>query len=137
MGMQSAVAALLEEAEQRVGGRTWQLTPGDQALALEVATGLDEAVGVARDQEVLPDIERLAHLREALAVLAIALARTHGPVAWFIGAGAEALSPILSWRALTTEETPTFGTTHPPPDQLADAENAVRQLAAGLSRLAA
>ncbi|MFI1660498.1 hypothetical protein ACH4ZU_37165 [Streptomyces sp. NPDC020472] len=65
-------------------------------MALETATSLHEAVGAVRNQEVLPDIERLAHLREALAALAITLARTHGPLARFAGAGVEALSPILS-----------------------------------------
>ncbi|MFJ9823314.1 hypothetical protein ACIRSU_02940 [Streptomyces sp. NPDC101160] len=137
MGMESAVAALVEEAEQRAGARTWQMTPEQQALALQAAAGLNEAVGAARKQESLPDIERLAHLREALAALAIALARTHGPLAWFIGAGVEALSPILHWRALPADETPSFGTTHPAPARLTDAESAVRQLAAALSRIAA
>lgn len=131
--MQEAVAALVEE--QRVDGRAWVLEPGQQGLALETADGLDAAVGAVLEQEVLPDIERLAHLREAVAVLAIALARIHGPLAWFIGAGVEALSPILSWRALPADEPPSFGTTHPAPALLTDAENAVRLLAAALRRI--
>ncbi|MEU7029190.1 hypothetical protein AB0A60_21195 [Streptomyces sp. NPDC046275] len=137
MRMQSTVAALIEEAEQQVRDKSWQLLPEHRTLARQTATGLDAAVGPAPDQEALSDTERLAHLREALAVLALTLARTHGPLAWFIGAGAEALSPVLNWRTLPPNGAPRFGTTHPTPPQLTAAEDAVRRLAAALGRLAA
>ncbi|GAA3387026.1 hypothetical protein [Streptomyces roseoviridis] len=137
MGVQSAIAVLVEEAEQQVRERMWDPSSGDRALALETAAGLREAVGAGQDGEDLPDIERLAHLREALAALAITLARTHGRLAWFLAACIEALSPILHWRALPAGQAPAFGTTHPTPEQLTDAEDALRQLAATLTRIAA
>ncbi|MER7519092.1 hypothetical protein [Streptomyces sp. NPDC126499] len=137
MGVQSAIAKLVEEAEQQVLERMWEPSSGDRALAFETVTGLSEAVGAVRDGEDLADIQRLAHLREALAALAITLARTHGRLAWFLAACIEALSPILHWRALPAGEAPAFGTTHPTPEQLADAEDALRDLAAALNRIAA
>lgn len=137
MGVQAAVGALIEEVEQQLHEQVWDLTPGDRDLAFATATGLHEAVGPVGVQEVLSDLERLAHLREVLAALAITLARTHGRLAWFLAACIEALSPVLHWRALPSGGGRNFDTTHPTPGQFAEAEGAVRQLAAVLLRVAA
>ncbi|WP_030762137.1 hypothetical protein [Streptomyces sp. NRRL F-2664] len=137
MKVESAVAALIEEAEQPGREQAWDLTPGNRDLALATAAGLSTAIGDAHHQQALPDIQRLAHLREALAALAMALAGTHGRLAWFLAACIEALSPVLHWRALPADDGPAFHTTYPAPGQFADAENAVREMAAALTRIAA
>ncbi|MFF5425442.1 MULTISPECIES: hypothetical protein [unclassified Streptomyces] len=137
MGVRTAVGALIEEAEQQLHEQGWDLTPGDRDLALATATRLQQAVGHTGDQEALADLERLAHLREVLAALAIALARTHGRLAWFLAACIEALSPVLHWRALPSGGGRNFDTSHPTPGQFAEAEGAVRQLTALLLRIAA
>ncbi|RSS81478.1 hypothetical protein [Streptomyces sp. WAC06614] len=137
MGVQAVVAALIDEAEQQAQDGAWELTPTDRALALSVVAGLAGAVDAAPAQEMLPAIERLAQLREAVAVLAMALARTHGRLAWFLAACIEALSPVLHWRALPAGGLRAFDTVRPTPEQYTDAEHAVRALAAALTRLAA
>ncbi|MHC6624593.1 hypothetical protein ACYTFC_00540 [Streptomyces globosus] len=137
MDVQSAVAGLVSEAEQQVEDAVWDLTPADRALARGAAAGLEEAVGVPPAADPPPDIERLAHLREALAALAIALARTHGRLAWFLAACIEALTPVLHWRTLPPGDGPDFDTVQPAREQLADAEDAVRRLAAVLARIGA
>jgi hypothetical protein len=128
MDMRRIVAVLAEEAEQQIKNRAWELTPGDHALALEAEAGLRKVVGLSAFQEELPQIERLEHLREALAVLAISIARTHGRLAWFLSGAANALEPVLRWRALPADDGATFGTIMPSPEKYAEAEDAVRQL---------
>ncbi|MFB6808290.1 hypothetical protein [Streptomyces sp. NPDC056387] len=81
-----------------------------------------------RPEEALPAVERLAHLREALAVLAVALAGVHGRLAWFLGAATTALTPVLHWRALPNDHGATFGAVLPTPEQYTDAEEAIRRL---------
>ncbi|MFJ9643545.1 hypothetical protein [Streptomyces sp. NPDC101206] len=88
---------MIDEAEQQQQDGAWNLTPADRALALSVAAGLGEAVGAAPGQEGWPAIERLAQLREAVAVLVVAVARTHGRLVWFLAACIKALSPVLRW----------------------------------------
>ena len=81
MDMRRIVAVLTEDAEQQIYGRMWQLTPHDDALALEAEAGIRKSVGPPDLQERMPQIDRLEHLRETLAILALCLARTHGRLA--------------------------------------------------------
>ncbi|MFG3226026.1 hypothetical protein ACGF07_14755 [Kitasatospora sp. NPDC048194] len=133
-GMSAQVADLAAEAERQVREGLWDFAPQDQALARKTADGLAEAVGSAADQERLPVIERLEDLREALAVLAIGLARTHGRLAWFLARASTVLAPVLHWRALPADRRHSFGTVVPTPHELADAEGAVRRLHTVLAR---
>ncbi|MYS74140.1 hypothetical protein GTY88_27525 [Streptomyces sp. SID5926] len=126
--MRRIVAVLAEEAEQLVRDQVWKLTPKDRELALKTATGLREAVRLPDVHEALPPIDRLEHLRETLAVLAISLARTHGRLAWFLSGALNALEPILHWRALPADHGGTFGTVLPSPEEYTEAEDAVRRL---------
>ncbi|MFE5401831.1 hypothetical protein ACFQ9Z_10550 [Streptomyces sp. NPDC056580] len=137
MDMRRIVAMLVEEAEQQIHDQVWELVPSDRALALETEPGLRKVVGPPDAQEALPQIDRLEHLREALAVLAISLARTHGRMAWFLSGALNALEPVLRWRALTAESGGTFGTVLASPEEYTEAEEAVRLLQDGLERIAA
>ncbi|MFI5825436.1 hypothetical protein ACIA8I_41275 [Streptomyces rishiriensis] len=128
MDMRRIVAVLAEEAEQQIQDQVWQVEPGDRALALKAEAGLRDAVGPADVQETLPEIKRLEHLRETLAVLAVSLARTHGRLAWFLSGALNALEPVLRWRALPADRSGTFGTVLPSPDEYTEAEDAVRRL---------
>ncbi|WP_327075150.1 hypothetical protein OG196_40955 [Kitasatospora purpeofusca] len=136
-GMCAQIAHLTAEAERQLSQGLWDPAEEDAALARKTASGLAEAVGEAGTQERLPVIDRLEHLREALAVLAIALARIHGPLAWYLAQAGTALSPVLRWRALPADRQSSFGTVVPSPSDLADAERAVRRLHTALSRAAA
>ncbi|MFJ9643687.1 hypothetical protein [Streptomyces sp. NPDC101206] len=128
-GMRAQIAELVAEAEAQLRYGLWEPTPGDAALAHEAATGLAEAVRPPAERETLPAVKRLEHLREALAVLAVTLARTHGPLAWFLARASTILSPVLTWRALPAlGQRQTFGATLATPDELADAEEAVCHL---------
>ncbi|GAA0270455.1 hypothetical protein GCM10010302_05040 [Streptomyces polychromogenes] len=60
---------LAEEAEQQVRDHTWALAPGDRTVASKAAD-LHGGVGPPHTQEALSAVERLACLREAVAVLA-------------------------------------------------------------------
>ncbi|MFJ8628436.1 hypothetical protein ACIRD3_37135 [Kitasatospora sp. NPDC093550] len=122
------------EAELQLTDGTWQLTATDSALAQETAQTLAAAVGPAEEHEALPRIERLAALREALAALALAVARTHGPLAWFLADASSRLAPVLHWRALDAPGGRSFGTVLPAEDELADAEAAIRLLTDALTR---
>ncbi|WP_052391074.1 hypothetical protein [Streptomyces sp. NRRL B-24484] len=130
--MSVQVEVLVAEAERQIRDGLWELAPGDAALALKTASGLVEAVGRGGEPPVLPGIERLECLREALAVLAIGIARTHGRLAWFLAGASTALAPVLHWRVLPAEHGQSFGTVVPAPEELADAENAIRRLHAVL-----
>ncbi len=136
-GMSAQIADLSAEAERQLSQHLWDPTEEDAALARKTASGLAEAVGEAAAQERLPAIDRLEHLREALAVLAIALARIHGPLAWYLAQACTALSPVLRWRALPADRQSSFGTVVPSSSDLADAERAVRRLHTALTRAAA
>ncbi|MGW5284537.1 hypothetical protein ACWERI_34695 [Streptomyces collinus] len=137
MDMRRIVAMLAEEAEQQIRDRVWELAPSDRALALETETGLRKVVGPSDVQEALPQIDRLEHLRETLAVLAISLARTHGRMAWFLSGALNALEPVLRWRAMTAESGGTFGTVLASAEEYTEAEEAVRLLQFGLERIGA
>ncbi|WP_345695169.1 hypothetical protein [Kitasatospora terrestris] len=132
-GMCAQVEALAHEMARQVGQGLWELPAHDADLARATAARLADAVGPAPAQEALAGIERLEHLREAVAAIAIAVARTHGRLAWFLARAADALTPVLRWRALTAEDALTFGTRVPGADELTDAENAVRRLHAALA----
>ncbi|MEU9298649.1 hypothetical protein [Streptomyces sp. NPDC048266] len=97
MDMRRIVAVLAEDAEQQIRDRVWELDPGDRALTREAGTGLRDVIRPADAQEVLPRIDRLARLRETLAVLAIALARTHGRMAWFLSGALHTLCDLSAW----------------------------------------
>ncbi|MFJ9774335.1 hypothetical protein ACIRVF_24355 [Kitasatospora sp. NPDC101157] len=134
MGMFEAVARVVHEAELQLGDGVWELRPADSDLVRQTAAALTDAVGPAEAHEALPRIERLAALREALAAVAVTVARTHGPLAWFLADASSHLAPVLHWRALDAPDNRTFGAVLPAGDELADAEAAVRHLAAMLTR---
>ncbi|MFF9853378.1 hypothetical protein [Streptomyces litmocidini] len=126
--MRTIIEDLTEEAERQIRDQTWIVTLADSDVAAKAAADLHAAIGPSQVQEELPTVERLAHLREALAVLAIALAHVHGRLAWFLGAATTALTPILHWRALPAEGGFTFGAFTPTLQQYAEAEEAIRRL---------
>ncbi|MEU4360038.1 hypothetical protein [Streptomyces virginiae] len=128
MDMRRIVAVLAEEAEQQIEDHVWKVAPDDRALASDTETGLREAVGPPDIQEAMPQIERLEHLRESLAVLAISLARTHGRMAWFLSGALNALESVLRWRAMPADGGGTFGTVLPSAEEYTQAEGAVRRL---------
>ncbi|MGW4895705.1 hypothetical protein ACWEQL_26110 [Kitasatospora sp. NPDC004240] len=132
MSMVKAVEQVVHEAELQLTDGTWQLTATDAALARQTASALNTAVGPADAH--LPRIERLAALREALAALALTVARTHGHLAWFLADASSHLAPVLHWRALDAPDNRTFGAVLPTGGELADAEAAVRLLATMLTR---
>lgn len=137
MDMRRIVAVLAEEAEQQIKAQVWKLEPSDRALAIEAEAGLRDVVGPPNVQEDLPQIKRLEHLRETLAVLAISLARTHGRMAWFLSGALNALEPVLRWRAMPADRGGSFGTVLPSPEEYKEAEDAVRRLQAALAVIAA
>ncbi|MEU6546483.1 hypothetical protein [Streptomyces sp. NPDC046859] len=137
MDMRRIVAVLAEEAEQQIHGQVWRLDPSDRALALDTEAGLRDAVGPPNVQEDLPQIKRLEHLRETLAVLAISLARTHGRLAWFLSGALNALEPVLRWRAMPADHGGSFGTLLPRPEEYTEAEDAVRRLQDALAVIVA
>ncbi|MEU9917776.1 hypothetical protein [Streptomyces sp. NPDC051001] len=137
MDMRRIVAVLAEEAEQQIHNQVWKPAPSECALAHETEMGLRKAVGPPDVQETLPQIDRLEHLREALAVLAISLARTHGRLAWFLSGAINALEPVLRWRALSSDRGGTFGTVLASLEEYTEAEEAVRRIQDSLARIAA
>ncbi|MFE6270437.1 STAS domain-containing protein [Streptomyces goshikiensis] len=128
------VAVLTAQVERQARAGQWQLSEADTALARTTATRLHTFVGTAARQETLPGIERLEYLREALAVLAVGTAHTHGQLAWFLGRATAALAPVLQWRALEADREHALGTVLPTLKEFTDAENAVRHLDAVLAR---
>ncbi|MFF5447071.1 hypothetical protein [Streptomyces sp. NPDC012888] len=82
--MRTTIETLAEEAEQQIRDRVWEVSDQDRAVAAKAAADLRTAVGPPDGQELLAVIDRLRHLREALA----ALAHVHGRLAWFLGAPA-------------------------------------------------
>ncbi len=134
--MRTIIEGLAEEAERQQHDKTWEPTDADRALAAQTATDLGAAVGPAEFQRPLPAVERLEDLREALAVVAIATSRIHGPLAWLLAAASTALAPVLHWRALAAEHGFAFGTIEAGPEQYDDAEEAVRQLQSLLTAIA-
>ncbi|MFF5447597.1 hypothetical protein [Streptomyces sp. NPDC012888] len=133
--MRTAIEELAEEAEQQIRDRFWEVSEQDRAVAAKAAADLRAAVGPAEIQELLAVIDRLRHLREALAALAVALAHVHGRLAWFLGAACTALGPVLNWRALPPGAGPTFGATQPTPQQYENAEDAIRRLQTALTHI--
>ncbi|MER5740521.1 MULTISPECIES: hypothetical protein [unclassified Streptomyces] len=137
MDMRAAIETLAGEAERQLRDEAWVPDAADRVVAAKAAADLHAALGVPHVQETLPVVDRLAHLRESLAVLAIALAHVHGRLAWFLGAAATALTPILHWRALSPEDGVTFGTVQPTPQQYREAEDAIRRLQSALADIGA
>ncbi|MFB7616882.1 hypothetical protein [Kitasatospora sp. NPDC056181] len=135
MGMREAVDQVVHEAELQLTDGTWELAVTDSDLARQAAAALTDAVGPVDAHQALPRIERLAALREALAALALTVARTHGHLAWFLADASSHLTPVLHWRALDAPDDRTFGAVLPADDELADAEAAIRLLAAILARI--
>ncbi|MFE7763073.1 hypothetical protein [Streptomyces sp. NPDC057438] len=134
--MRTVIEELVEEAERLIRERVWLLTSTDRAVAAKAAADLHAAVGAPQFQQTLSEVDRLEHLREALAAVAIALARVHGRLAWFLGAAATALMPVLHWRAMPAEDGRTFGAVVPVLQQYAEAEDAVRRLQSTLASIA-
>ncbi|GGS91676.1 hypothetical protein [Streptomyces sp. enrichment culture] len=130
------MSALAAEAGQLVQDGAWEVAPEDAELACRAAEDLAAAVGPPARQQELSGLERLEHLREALAVLALTTARTHGYLAWFLAGTSTALVPVLRWRALTAEPGRSFGTVLPSAAELTDAEEAVRHLRSALAGIA-
>ncbi|MEU8843080.1 hypothetical protein AB0D97_28775 [Streptomyces roseus] len=136
MDMQEAIEDLVGEAERQIRDQLWVMTSADRTVAANTAADLHAAIGAPQVQEALPVIDRLAHLREAVADLAIALAHVHGRLAWFLGAAATALTPVLNWRALPAEDGHTFGAVSPTLEQYREAEEAVRRIRSTLAGIA-
>ncbi|MFD7127773.1 MULTISPECIES: hypothetical protein [Streptomyces] len=136
MGMRQDIEELAKEAEWQIREHKWVPTADDHTVAARVAADLRAVVGTPRSQQELFAVTRLGHLREAFAAVAIALASVHGPMAWFLGAAATALTPILHWRALPALHGHTFGAISPPLQQYTEAEEAIRRLQDTLARLA-
>ncbi|MEU9298822.1 hypothetical protein [Streptomyces sp. NPDC048266] len=136
MGIRGVVEELVEEAERRIRDHMWVLTPDDRTVAAKAADDLHAAIGAPQFQQGLPEAARLEHLREALAVVAIALAYVHGRLAWFLGAAATALTPVLHWRAMPADHGPTFGAVPPTLQQYTEAEDVVRHLHSTLASIA-
>ncbi|MFI8085395.1 hypothetical protein ACIF6L_31975 [Kitasatospora sp. NPDC086009] len=78
MNIQTTVAALTEDAEREIHDGAWVIKAGDRLLARKAADALTVAVDIPADRHSLPETMRLEGLREAIAALAITLARTHG-----------------------------------------------------------
>ncbi|MFF0752680.1 hypothetical protein [Streptomyces sp. NPDC004267] len=135
--MGTVIEDLAEEAERQIRERSWVPAPAERAVTAKAAAGLRAAIGASQSQETLSAIDRLAHVREALAVLAVALANVHGRLAWFLGAAVTALAPVLQWRALPADDGPTFGAVSPTPQQYSEAEDAIRRLQTTLAAIAA
>ncbi|QES04697.1 hypothetical protein DEJ44_03110 [Streptomyces venezuelae] len=135
MGMRMVIEELADEAERQVRDQVWILGAADLAAAAKAADDLHDAISSRVVQEELPLVQRLAHLREALAVLAVALAHVHGRMAWFLGAATTALTPILNWRALPPDGGPTFGAVQPTLQEYEEAEDAVRRLQKALAAI--
>lgn len=136
MDMRTLVEDLVGEAERLIRDQVWVLTPADRTVAAKAAADLHAAVGASHVQETLPVMDRLERLREALAAVAIALAHVHGRTAWFLGAAATALTPVLHWRALPAEDGSAFGAVSPTLQQYTEAEDAVRRLQSALAGFA-
>ncbi|MFF9147188.1 hypothetical protein ACF1BN_20235 [Streptomyces sp. NPDC014861] len=133
--MLRVVEELADEAERQVREHVWILSTADHALATQAAAALRALIGPPKTHEKLPLVDRLAALRQALAVLAVTLAHVHGRLAWFLGAAATALTPVLHWRALAPGEGPTFGAVQPTLQQYTDGEDAIRRLQKSLAAL--
>ncbi|MFC9584982.1 hypothetical protein ACFVJ8_19400 [Streptomyces yangpuensis] len=136
MDMRTVIEEVSEEAERLIRDQVWELTPADRTVAAKAAADLHAVVGLPEFQQSLPAVDRLEHLREALAAVAIALAHVHGRLAWFLGAAATALTPVLHWRALPAEDGRTFGAVVPAPQQYTEAEDAIRRLQTTLDGIA-
>ncbi|MGI5479264.1 hypothetical protein [Streptomyces lavendofoliae] len=135
MDIRTVIEDLAEEAERLIHDGVWVLTTTDRSVASKAAADLHTAVGTPQSQQTLPEVDRLERLREALAAVAIALAHVHGRLAWFLGAAATALTPVLHWRAMPAEDGPTFGAVPPTPQQYTEAEDAVRRLRSVLTSI--
>lgn len=133
--MRTVIEDLVGEAERQIRDRVWVPDDGDRAVAAKAAADLRDAIGTPQAHQDLSAVDRLAHLREALAALAIALAHVHGRLAWFLGAAATALTPVLHWRALPLEDGPTFGAVQPTLQQYEEAEEAVRRIQSTLAAI--
>ncbi|MFC9795537.1 STAS domain-containing protein [Streptomyces sp. NPDC127584] len=136
-GMGAQAAALSAQAERQTSTAQWDLSAAGTALAHATAIQLGETIRPADVQQELPGIERLERLREALAILTIGTAHTHGQLAWFLSSATVTLTPVLRWRALTADERQSFGTVVPTSEEFTDAENAVRHLRTALSHITA
>ncbi|MFG2972319.1 STAS domain-containing protein [Streptomyces sp. NPDC048331] len=134
-GTTTRAGSLAAEAARQICHGLWKVSDSETELARTTAEHLGRAVGPVDDQRGLPVIERLERLREALAQVAMALARTHGPLAWFLAQTAEGLAPVLHRRTLLGDPAQAFGTVVPTPGGLADAEDAVRCLRSALVEL--
>ncbi|MGV9557700.1 hypothetical protein [Streptomyces sp. NPDC003401] len=136
MDIRAGIEELAEEAEQLIRDRTWIPTTADRTVAAKAAADLCAAVGTPQSQQALSEVDRLEHLREALAAVAIALAHVHGRLAWFLGASATTLTPVLHWRAMPAEDGSTFGAVPPSRQQYAEAEDAIRRFQKTLAHIA-
>ncbi|WP_329611842.1 hypothetical protein [Kitasatospora herbaricolor] len=134
--MRTIIESLAEEAERQQRDKTWEPTDADRALAAQAAADLAAAVGPTEAQQAQEPVGRLEDLREALAVLAIATARIHGPLAWLLAAASTALAPVLQWRAVVAEHGFAFGAVEATAAQYVEAEDAVRRLQTVLAAIA-
>ncbi len=121
MTMQTATGAAIAQARTWRQTGVWTVTDADSAMAAELLTSLPWPAGPTAEAADAPLGERLDHLRESLAALAVATATSRTPMGWFLGQCAAALAPVLQWQPDGTAE---HATITPAPGEITDAETA-------------
>lgn len=121
MTMQEATDAAIAQAENWRETGVWNVTDADTATAAELLTSLPWPTGSPAAS--LGD--RLDHLRETLAALAVATATSRTPMGWFLGRCATALAPVLRWQP---DGTAAHATITPAPDEITEAESSFARI---------
>ncbi|MFK8905571.1 hypothetical protein [Streptomyces sp. YS-3] len=121
MTMQAATDAAIAQARQWRQTDVWVVTDTDTTLAAELLLSLPWPAGPAAQAAAAPLGDRLDHLREALAALALATATSRTPMGWFLGHCAVVLAPVLQWWP---EGSPEHATITPTASQITEAETA-------------
>ncbi|MFF3488699.1 hypothetical protein ACFYXC_36325 [Streptomyces sp. NPDC002701] len=116
MNMQAAADAAITQARTWRETGVWNVTDTDTAMAAELLTSLPWPTESAHSAG-----DRLDHLREVLAALAVATATSRTPMGWFLGQCAAALAPVLQWQPDGTAD---HATITPTPGEITDAETA-------------
>jgi hypothetical protein len=78
--MQTSIRAAITQARTWRETGIWNVTDTDTAMAAELLTSLHWPTGSAADRADIPLGDRLDHLREALAALAVATATSRTPM---------------------------------------------------------
>ncbi|MFV0126139.1 hypothetical protein ACLGI4_00100 [Streptomyces sp. HMX112] len=121
MTMQAATDAAIAQARTWWQTGVWNVTDTDRATAAELLTSLPWPTGPTAQAADAPPGDRLDHLREALAALAVATATSRTPMGWFMGQCAAAPAPVLRWHPDGTAD---HATITPTPGEITEAETA-------------